>query len=252
VTTAGAAPDQRRCVYCRKPLPSRYVVDAWGDAAHPEHYAEWPACRWCGRLVPEEEGTAKPRVVCRTCAAAAVTDNAAASILIPPVVAWLRAEGVTLKRSVRLLVRVAELGEMRAEPLGVGSDLLGQARVHRQGSTPTRVSLLLLRGLPSPYFEAVAAHELGHAWLACRGVADLPKRAEEGFCEVLSHRWLTWRATEESRYYADRIARNTDPVYGDGFRDVRGRAEAMGFGALIRYIVAHGELPPVGRVSSQE
>jgi hypothetical protein len=97
--------------------------------------------------------------------------------------------------------------------------------------------------MPSPYFEAVAAHELGHAWLACRGVVGLPQPSEEGFCEVLAHRWLTWRDTPESRYYADRILRNADPVYGEGFRDIQARVDRVGFGALIDHLRTHGRMP---------
>jgi hypothetical protein len=234
---------QRTCAYCAAPLGDRYGVDAWGDAFCAEHHDEWPRCRFCQRLVPEAQSASDRRAVCRTCRDAAVADDRTASILLPPVVAWLRGEGVTLTRSVRLLVDLVTPGELQHVDRG-GPDVLGQARVLRRGRTPTRISLLLLNGLPSPSFEGVAVHELGHAWLACREITGLSLRAEEGFCEMLAWRWYTWRDTPESRFHARRIAHNADPVYGDGFQDMRQRVEIWGFNGVLGYLKARRTMPP--------
>jgi hypothetical protein len=70
--------------------------------------------------------------------------------------------------------------------------------------------------MPSPLFEGVTVHELGHAWLACREVTGLPKWANEGFCEWISHRWYRRQGTRDAAVFAARIEQNDDPVYGGG------------------------------------
>src|SRR5258708_22274613 len=41
-----------KCAYCNKPLISEYLVDHWGTKYCKEHQNQYPACAYCGRLVP--------------------------------------------------------------------------------------------------------------------------------------------------------------------------------------------------------
>src|SRR5205807_7413024 len=84
----------------------------------------------------------------------------------------------------------------------------------------------ILRGLPSIVFEGTIAHELGHVWLIMQAVREWPKPDEEGFCQLLAHRYYIQLDTDDSRYQARRIERNPDAIYGDGFRRVRAVADA--------------------------
>jgi hypothetical protein len=80
-------------------------------------------------------------------------------------------------------------------------------------------------------------------WLIMQAVWDWPKPDEEGFCQLLAHRYYTQVDTDDSRCQARRIERNPDAIYGEGFRRVRAVADAVGFHQLIRVIVATKRLP---------
>jgi len=101
----------------------------------------------------------------------------------------------------------------------------------------------VLRGLPATLFQGVTVHELGHVWLIVHGIQNLPSWAEEGFCELLSYRFYTEMNTPESRHCAQAIEENPDPVYGDGFRRVRARVDASGFGRFLGILRTTKALP---------
>jgi Protein DA1 len=101
----------------------------------------------------------------------------------------------------------------------------------------------ILRGLPSIVFAGTIAHELGHVWLIMQAARDWPKSDEEGFCQLLAHRYYIQVDTDDNRCQARHIERNPDAIYGGGFRCVRAVADAVGFHQLIRIIVATKRLP---------
>ena len=78
--------------------------------------------------------------------------------------------------------------------------------------------ILILKGLPPDFFRSVGAHELAHDWME----ETLPHIEEpsvrEGFAEYVS--WL-YSKKEKLDRIPWRMEQNTDPIYGDGFRQVR-------------------------------
>lgn len=230
-----------RCANCRQPLSHVYMTNDWGERFCESHLDEWPRCTFCGRLAPgDDAATAHPR--CRACAAVAIEDPDLAQRLLGTLIGWLRDEGVTLDRPVRFLAQLVERHDL-TDPDPDKPDALGRAYTTQRGNEPIRLELMLLRGMPSPMFEGVAVHELGHAWLACRDVVALPPWAEEGFCEWISHRWYTGRGTVEAGNYARRVETNDNPIYGGGFRRLRELEQRLGFDRIIAHLVAHKELP---------
>jgi hypothetical protein len=101
----------------------------------------------------------------------------------------------------------------------------------------------VLEGMPALSFQGVTVHELGHVWLIVHDIKDLSLWAEEGFCELLTHRYYTQLNTEESRYHAKGIETNPNPIYGVGFRGVRSIADAMGFQRFVETMRRTKRLP---------
>ena len=69
------------------------------------------------------------------------------------------------------------------------------------------------------------AHELAHAWMQKNyaGIRDLKVR--EGWSQYVAHRANTLMGQEELNNY---IETNRDPIYGDGYRQIRDLVETKG------------------------
>jgi hypothetical protein len=93
-------------------------------------------------------------------------------------------------------------------------------------------AIQIVKGLAPLEFQGVVAHELGHVWLALHRV-QAPAGMEEGFCELIAHRFYTDIGTPEGRRLAHRIETNPDPQYGGEFRRLR---ELLGPGGLERVL----------------
>jgi hypothetical protein len=139
----------------------------------------------------------------------------------------------------RLAVLLQERNQVHSLGATVSSTYTQNGRVMRAEVGGVAV----LRGLPATLFQGVTVHELGHVWLIVHGIENLPSWAEEGFCELLSYRFYTAMNTPESRHQALTTEQNTDPVYGDGFRRVRARADALGFSRFLDSLRTTKRLP---------
>ena len=243
-----------RCAYCGRPLIGQYLVDHWGTKFCAEHEGQYPRCRFCGRLVPpQQQGGHASRgddIRCPICRASAIDYIAQARPLFARLVQWVNGQGLlynnlNLRIELRTRKQLAQFLRESGDTQSLGATLhttyTENGRVVR-----TEVNgVAILRGLPSTLFQGVTVHELGHAWLAVHRVTDLPRWAEEGFCELLAHRFYLQMNTAESRYHATAIERQADPVYGDGFRRIRALAEAVGFPSLLRTLRATKQLPVI-------
>ncbi len=103
--------------------------------------------------------------------------------------------------------------------------------------------IAIATGLRPLAFQGTAVHELGHVWLAVHKIS-LPTVVEEGFCELLAHRFYSDSGTEEGRLLALEIETNPDPTYGAGFRYVR---DLLGPGDLERVLQKRRFVLPAAR-----
>jgi hypothetical protein len=225
-----------RCAYCSQPLIVEYLVDYWGMRFCKEHRDAYPACAYCGRLVPPQqceqpEGEAVCCSVCRSTAIETVED---ARPLFTSVKQWVGSQGLVynnLPLSLDLCGR-ARLAELLRE----------RSLTHARGATVSSTysqnghvvyneikGVAVLRGLPATLFQGVTVHELGHVWLIVHNIQEQLSWAEEGFCELLSYRFYQALKTPESLYYAQCLEQNLDPIYGEGFRRIRASAERLGW-----------------------
>jgi LIM domain-containing protein/protein DA1 len=244
-----------RCAYCGKPLVSEYLVDHWGTEFCKEHKGKYPACSFCGRLVPpqqQEQGVRDSGSVrCPSCRASAIETIDQAQPIFSRLIRWVNAQGLmynNLHLSLELVdrSRLAELFKGRGGT--AGTDSLGVTMSTTQTLNGRLIStdvkgVAVLEGLPSTLFQGVTIHELGHVWLIVHTIKGLSSWAEEGFCELLNYRYYTQLNTDESRYHAGGIESNPNPVYGDGFRRVRAIADALGFQRFVEMLRTTKRLP---------
>jgi hypothetical protein len=97
--------------------------------------------------------------------------------------------------------------------------------------------------MPPALFQGVVAHELGHAWLHINTLTRLSQKDEEGFCELMSFAYYSGLGTDDSRYRMKCIEENPDPIYGEGFREVRAIQRRYGFVEFIRLLEGTRRMP---------
>lgn len=241
-----------RCVYCNEPLMGEYAVDHWGAKFCKKHRREYPACEFCGRLIPPAQQERQSRELqstrCPVCRSRAVETTEQAAAAYARVKSWVGKQGLAynnLSLSLQLCNRdyLAKHGRANGQPHMLG---ITMSTIHTLNGRETRTDVdgvAVLAGLPTPLFDGVVTHELGHVWLIAHGVKGLPSWAEEGFCELLAHRYYTQLNTPESRYHSESIEKSSDPIYGEGFRRVRAIADRVGFSNLLNTLQTSGRLP---------
>ena len=87
--------------------------------------------------------------------------------------------------------------------------------------------------LTREYLEYVCAHELGHDWQVAHYPNITDKAVREGFAEYVGWRYNRMRGRNKLNR---RIEKNTDPVYGGGFRRIKAIADREGFAGVRRYL----------------
>lgn len=236
-----------RCWYDHKQLAGTYNLDAWNNPYCPEHDHQWPRCIYCTRFVDNWRGHGDPAEAharCDACAKVAVTTNQEASARIGPLWQWMQAQGLTLAYTAVVRASLKNETDIHLESHGAGMTL-GVTSYRPIGPGLYDVDVHMCYGMPSPVFECVGVHELGHTWLRLTGVPHdaLADREEEGFCEYVAVTWLRAQGDEWATWYAERRARNSDPVYGDGFRHVEALATKVTFGTIIATLRHDHRLP---------
>lgn len=239
-----------RCAYCGQPLVKEYLIDHWGTRFCKEHQHQYPHCSFCGRLVPpqEQETDNAESIRCAVCRGSAIESADAARPIFKRLIQWVGSQGLrynNLPLSLELCGRakLAYYLSERALSHSLGATMSKTYSVDGRVVRSEVTGVAVLLGLPATLFQGVTVHELGHVWLIVQGIQDMPSWAEEGFCELLSYRYYHELNTPESRYHATNIERNTDPTYGEGFRHIRARADAMGFLRFVETLQTTKHLP---------
>ncbi len=240
-----------RCAYCRKPLLGAYQVDYWGTSFCREHEAQYASCRFCGRLVPPQHGGrlgSGDTAICPICRASAIGEIAQAQPIFAQLIQWLNRQGLhyhnlSLRIELRNRVQLAQFLRHPGDTQALGAALSTTVTQHEQILRTAPTGVAILRGLPRTLFQGVTVHELGHVWLAVHQVIGLPLWAEEGFCQLVAHRFWAQGTTAESRYHAKGTEQSADPIYGEGFRRVAAVAQTIGFPQFVTTLRTSKRIP---------
>lgn len=204
-----------QCVMCDLPLGGSYIRNEWGESYCSSH-SSIEGCLWCGshRKLRIENGVH----ACIDCWDEVVLDDIEVADCAEVVMRWL--ESVIGPHSLHS-VPVVYGGLTMPPPSGgtLGWTLSrwtgksGSAEISTVGFMPRTALLQLL------------AHEYGHVLLifdphSFRVHSDMPTEElkVEGFCEVVSSELLRHLATDRCLKLLERMERNRNPVYGDGYR----------------------------------
>jgi len=73
-------------------------------------------------------------------------------------------------------------------------------------------------------------------WLFHEKYDRLPPLHAEGFCELVKHRWLERLGTSLAKALQRKVEGSLDPVYGNGFRLVKGHWDRGGLRAVLELL----------------
>lgn len=233
-----------RCHVCQQPMPTRYLSNAWGDQYCQRHEKELPKCFSCERLVCDSltgggVRYADGRWMCTRCRRTAVDQERKGLALLASVQQALGGHGLDFSRASFPLRLVDQPELKRLSTRRQTAVLAGVTRtqvVTQGGQEIDRQvqEIAILHGLSAEHFAAVAAHELGHAWLFTHSFDGLPLQVEEGLCELSAYLWLQAQDTPRARLRLQAMQDNPDPTYGEGFRKALQGMQRYGLSGLLQ------------------
>jgi hypothetical protein len=226
---AGSPPDPYVCRLCDAALGDTWWQTPMGERVCLRHTG--PSCRSCAVPAADADG------LCPRCARTAVVTQDGVKALLPRIRTGLHELGLRLTTPVRVrLVSAGEMVAMSGAPAGTvtGCTMSIDAEV---------VDLAIVAGLPAPQFGAVVAHECMHAWMVQRGFGIVAPPIAEGLSQFASDGWLERQRDPRARLLREAIAQDPDPVYGDGFRQIKAAVRRHGLLPVLRTVRAEGRLP---------
>ena len=225
-----------RCDVCGKPLEGSFITDYWGNHFHPRHVKEFPVCAVCGRLVWQDDKTwiDESRCICPICARQSVNNPEDARRLLEIVRDDLASMGIVVK-TLRLRIELVDTPMLAA---GRDHDKHSHTFAHiqwREGglSNDPTATIRTLMGLPEDFMRGIIAHELMHAWQHENGVDEISLKLREGSANWVSSLVYNRMHTQRGQFFISGLENSKDPVYGEGYREIRHYADKNGVQAVL-------------------
>jgi hypothetical protein len=227
------------CACCHQPILGRYFIIGDSGAPYCEQCMQTrPHCGVCrvpldaqGKTFPGRDGSIYR---CSSCFSTAVTTQADAERLYRDTCALLKRElalEVAILPKLHLVERatLAELHDIAADP----ETSPGPEQQHLLGffqRIDDDWTIYIEQLLPKTLFQAVAAHELAHAWQSTHAPQAQPLKIVEGFAEWVAYRVLLALGEQHE---AARLTRRND-LYGDGLQYFIGLERQHGRNAVLQ------------------
>ncbi len=226
-----------RCAVCGEIVTGKYLLDYWGNASHPWHEGKIPRCDFCqrfivGALVDRMIRHPDGRFLCGKCSPSVITSLKEARSLMFEVAAAFEKFGLEVNPQ-EVELHLVGREELRERSSGRSYDTTGFADCFVEKNLFGRVreqsiDVYLLHSMPRVQMIGTLAHELTHVWQFLHGQSKQGKALSEGSCNFSSYLVLRKIGGEEAEFIIHNMLNDEDPVYGEGFRRVKGYAEKEG------------------------
>lgn len=221
-----------RCCICNSIIYGRFYEDRWGNRCCASHNVN--LCRYCGRIITD--GNPDTCTACRTLQIVSSNKYMTRKTL-RCVLRRLKKLGLDFSQSDLKLKFINEHELHRLANVPANSKVEG---LTVSSSTLMGVSsrIYLMDGLPVYEHIETLAHELGHVWLADNNSSlnGGPLSQVEGFCDLLAYKILDFDNSRDARIEQESLLNNPDPVYGGGLREMKARADILGWEAFLASI----------------
>lgn len=241
-----------KCSLCDAILRGEYLQDYWGNSYCKRHDGEAPVCDSCGRFVSEKltGGGARyndGRYMCSLCKPESMTDVDDILEIVFEVAEHMRTFGMDVDYNgiqINLVGRdkMQTLSGHHSSGLRGFTDYREDWRVFGKPKN-RRMQMYLLYGMPRMEIINTIAHELAHVWQFNRARFKNDREWSEGSCNYAAYLVLAKYPGRKSSFFRTSLARDDDPVYGDGFRRVKTLAEAEGTKSWLRYLSKSADFP---------
>jgi len=242
-----------KCSFCGLPINGPYSKTFWGESYHDYHEGRAVKCDYCLRYI-SDAGTAggikykDGRNICGICLTSVIDDENVARHLLEEVKKELRQYGID--------IRWDEIGLYLVDRNYLAG-LSNENRViekqtgftyHRfetfRGSVRNKkFDIYILKGMPEMEFISTAAHELMHVWLYLNAPYDIDKMMGEGSANYASFLVLKNRTLFRAKYLIDNLEKDTDYIYGDGYRRIKRLVRAKRINGWLNIIEGKERLP---------
>ncbi len=237
-----------KCDVCQNIINGEYVIDLWGNKSHKKHEGLEPAfCDCCSRVLSDatSKGFRKHddgRKICGICKITEIISfhqtvpskmkvidelKAVGLNFIPPFITISLADKITINKMLGASITNNTHGYTKTVHKSENGRLV--KREH---------SISMLFGLPKLQFEAVLAHEFLHVWLHEKNL-DMPDEQTEGFCNLGAALIYKNDGSEFSKILLKGLENDPDKVYGDGYRVMNKKLEALGWESLIKDVLSY-------------
>jgi hypothetical protein len=218
------------CPVCHQTMTTGFWVALTGEQFCDRH-SGMASCVLCGMPA---DGSGLAISLCRRCAATSVRTQDDVKRKLPDIKQQLAALGIRTVSPVRVQLASAE-------------NLSGIAGDHALGVTVSRgkevINLLVLQDLPLLRFGTTVAHELMHSYMTQNGFGEVPVRIAEGMCQLLAYAWVIRQDGILAAAERRQIEENPNPIYGDGFRQVREAVRRVGVRRTLATVAQQHRLP---------
>ncbi|MBQ9137955.1 MAG: hypothetical protein IJX65_04905 [Alistipes sp.] len=210
------------CVICGKPLLGSYRMDKWGQKVCMDHDLTY--CANCGRIVKDDDmRSSDGRAVCSHCVGKVVRRSEHVEWVYQRVCEIFERNFLVLPEKVPVEIvnaermrQLVDCNRLGALPMGLAS--MGGIPLF---GMPVHHKVYMLDCQHKVNFGGVLAHELLHVWQNQRRVRQLPPKYCEGFCNLGSYLFYGYLNNELSQRLMEGMMNSPDPIYGEGFREVK-------------------------------
>lgn len=240
------------CSLCGAVIRGEYIQDFWGNSYCMKHQGKVPVCDSCSRFIsPEVTGGGvrydDGRYICALCQPTSVTDIDEVMKLIDEVAAQLEAIGMKPDYkglNVHLIGQdqMKDLSGEHSNGLRGFTDYSHDWRIFKRAGN-RKLNVYFLYGMPRMELISTIAHELTHIYQFNHGQFRNDRAFAEGSCNYASFLVLGNYPGRESSFFRVAMERETDRIYGDGFRRVKRYAEEQGTGAWLSRLRGKKDLP---------
>lgn len=232
------------CKICNKALIGRYLIDEWGNEMCEAHLNKDAVhCSSCGAFTSRTHTIEDGRVLCKSCYMVAVKMGDAFDVLKNIVTNGLFKVGFNDLRLQDInyeIVTAKKMAIIRKEPqdTNIKGFTNTNITVTTYGTTTTKKfahNIYMLTHQTNLEFLGTLAHELLHAWLAQNEI-KMTQKLVEGFCNMGTYLFYSSTTGEFAKRKLKSLQENSDPIYGDGFREMFEHFKKLGWLELIKKV----------------